>query len=56
MKPGWNPASEPPQNEDTVTVKLANGRTMRAWWKGVGWKCGPGQWVTERVVAWREGA
>lgn len=42
-----------PDNEDTVEVRTRHGVKL-AWWKGVGWKCGPGQWIEERVIGWRE--
>ena len=42
-----------PEDEETVEVKTAGG-IVRAWWKGVGWKTGPGEWLgDDKVIGWR---
>ena len=46
-------ADRMPENEDVVLVRTKRGDLLHAWWKGVGWKCGHGVWVSD-VVAWRQ--
>ena len=43
-----------PDDERVVRVKLPSG-IYPAWWKGVGWKCGPGEWLnSDAVEGWQE--
>ena len=50
----WQSADIKPDDERVVEVRTKRKRIERAWWKGVGWKCGPGMWVEDQVIAWRE--